>query len=110
MARLRFNDAVEKDDVKEAIRLTEIFRNSVNEDEAAEKNVFTAKTDIATMIMGAIREECMRSRERTATINDIEKKLLVKGLNNEKLNEVLQQYENLNVLYLNNKRTEVSLI
>lgn len=110
LARLRFNEEVEQLDVDEALRLIEASRSSVNEDDSAEKNIFNARTDSMSSIFLLIRELCSSRGDKTAGMAEIERKVLSKGFKIDTLNETIENYANLSIIYVNNSRTEVTLI
>ncbi len=110
LARLRFNEEVEQIDVDEALRLIEASRSSINEDDAAEKNIFNARTDAMSSIFLIIRDLCSSKTDKTIGMAEIERKVLSKGFKIEALHETVENYANLSIIYVNNSRTEVTLI
>lgn len=108
LARLRFNEFVQRDDIDEAIRLTEVSRSTTNDDET-KFDTFSTKNDVTSNIMNIIKELCT-NKDRTTTIDEIQKRLIYHGLDNTKLENVLSEYENLGVIFLNSKRNEITMI
>ena len=110
LARLRFNEDVEQLDVDEALRLIEASRSSINEDDSAEKNTFNARTDSMSSIFLIIRELCSSKADKTAGMVEIERKVISKGFKIETFHDTIENYTNLSIIYVNNSKTEVTLI
>jgi len=110
LARLRFNEEVEQIDIDEALRLIEASRSSVNEDDAAEKNPYNARTDAMSSIFLIIRDLCSAKIDKTVGMADIERKVLSKGFKPEALHDTIENYVNLSIIFVNKSRTEVTLI
>jgi DNA replication licensing factor MCM7 len=110
LARLRFNDEVEQIDVDEALRLIEVSRSQINEEEDKEKETYVKRQDTVGSVFLVLREMCNNSKDKTIKISDLLNKCLSKSLSQENVNECLEEYTNLNVIYVNNNRTEVTLI
>jgi DNA replication licensing factor MCM7 len=109
LARLRFNDEVEQIDVDEALRLIDVSRKTINEDDKQEKMIYNKRNDDISSVFLLIRELCNANKEKTAKISDIEKKLSSRNLL-KYLDNTLVEYTNLGVIYVNESRTEVTLI
>ena len=110
LARLRFNDEVEQIDVDEALRLIEVSRSQINDEEDKEKDTYIKRQDTVGSVFLVLREMCNNSKDKTIKISDLINKCLSKSLAQENVNECLEEYTNLNVIYVNNNRTEVTLI
>ena len=110
LARLRINDEVEQIDVDEALRLIEVSRSQINDEEDKEKDTYIKRQDTVGSVFLVLREMCNNSKDKTIKISDLINKCLSKSLAQENVNECLEEYTNLNVIYVNNNRTEVTLI
>lgn len=53
---------------------------------------------------------CSGNSERTVKVSDVEKKIVHKGFKPEDLMNTLDEYVNLNVIYVNGNKTEVTLL
>jgi DNA replication licensing factor MCM7 len=109
LARLRFNEEVEQIDVDEALRLIEVSRSSINEEENPEKGVYNAQKDTIGNIFLIIREMCSKDN-KTAKLAEVERKLINKGFKASDLEMCLEHYTALNVIMTNNSKTEVTLL
>jgi DNA replication licensing factor MCM7 len=110
LARLRFNDEVEQMDVDEALRLIEVSRSSINDEENVDKNAYHQKNDTISSIFLIIREMCNSNKNKTANLAEVERKLINKGFKTSEMEQCLEQYSNLNVLIVNSDKTEVTLL
>ena len=110
LARLRFNEEVEQMDIDEALRLIEASRSSINEDDTAEKNTYNARTDSMSSIFLIIRDMCSSQSDKTVGMQEIERKVLSKGFKIDALNDTIENYANLSIIYVNSSKTEVTLI
>ncbi len=111
LARLRFNDEVEQIDIDEAIRLSEVSRNMINEDIAAPNKIsFNAKGDPISTVFLIIREMCTKSKDKTVKLEDIERKIVNKNINKQILQDCIEQYHNLDIIYVDKNRTEITLV
>ena len=110
LARLRFNDEVEQEDVDEALRLIEVSRSSINDEENDNKISYNARGDNISSIFLIIRDMCSNNQDRTVKYADIERKVFSKNFTVIDLEACLQEYSNLNVLLISNDRTEITLL
>jgi DNA replication licensing factor MCM7 len=110
LARLRFNDQVEKLDIIEALRLIEASRSSINDDDTSGKIYTNPKTDTMSEIFLLIKNLCSSREDKTCALNEIEKKVLSKGFKHENFKETMENYISLGVLYINNSKSEITLI
>lgn len=90
LAKLRFNNEVEKIDIDESLRLFYISWNySTNLN-----NMFKERLEEYKDLIEMIKKECLKKRSKT-----IKKKYILNMIQDEeKLNECLKMYESLNVL------------
>jgi DNA replication licensing factor MCM7 len=109
LARLRFNDEVEQIDVDEALRLIEVSRSSIN-DEEKEKTSYSARGDIMSLIFLVIREMCIEKPDKTVKYVDVERKILAKNYTTSDLEKCLLEYINLSVLYQSSDSSEITLL
>ena len=107
---MRFNEEVEQIDVDEALRLIEASRSSINEDDTNEKGNYNSRTDAMSSIFLIIRDMCSSKTEKTAGMAEIERKVISKGFKIEALNDTIENYTNLSIIFVNKSRTEVTLI
>ena len=108
LARLRFNDEVEQRDVDEALRLIDVSRSSIFEEDSNQPSL--QRNDTTSIIFQLIREICTNSKNKTVKYNDLETKIIHKGFNLENIQETVNQYVKLNVLLVNNSKTEITLL
>jgi DNA replication licensing factor MCM7 len=109
LARLRFNDEVEQRDVDEALRLIDSSRKSIYEEESTNQGTLQ-RTDTSSSIFQMIREICTNSKNKTVKYSDLERKIIQNGFAMEALQETVNQYIRLNVLFVNNNKTELTLL
>lgn len=107
---MRFNDEVEQIDIDEALRLIEASRSSINDDEGAEKTTYNQRTDTMSSIFLLIRDMCATKPDKTVGMGEVERKVIQKGFSIERLNETIDNYANLSIIYVNSSRTEITLI
>ena len=110
LARLRFNDEVEQIDVDEALRLIEVSRSQINDEEISERATYNPRGDSIGNVFLVIREMCNNSTDKTIKIKDLLNKILSKSLTEENMRECLAEYTNLNVIYVDKNNTEITLI
>ena len=108
LARLRFNDEVEQRDVDEALRLIDASRSTIFEEESNPNAL--QRNDSTSSIFQLIREICTSNKNKTVKYLDLERKILSKGFNSETIQETINQYVKLNVLLVNNNKTEITLL
>lgn len=110
LARLRFNDEVEQIDVDEALRLIEVSRSQINEDDGQDKPTYNARSDSIGSVFLILRELCNSSKDKTIKVSDLIKKCVSKNLTPDNVNECIEEYNNLNVIYLDKNGSEITLI
>ena len=104
MARLRIVDTVEKEDVKEAMRLMEQSKDSLNDDD----KLGGQPQSVIDRIYGVIRE--MAGDQRTLKISDIKERCMSKGFKPADIEECIDDYENLNIFHVNQSKTKITLV
>ena len=110
LARLRFNEQVEQLDINEALRLIECSRSSINDDETQGKSFSNPKTDVMSDIFLIVRNICSGREDKTMSYKDVERKVLSKGFKLENFNETIEYYNSLGIVYVNNSKSEITLI
>lgn len=96
LAKLRFSDTVEREDVDEAVRLVAVSKQSLHEparDEAAEQPV-DAIFRIATELNSAPHDD------RGIRYTELLQRALARGHTNNDIDECIRLYENLNVWHV----------
>jgi DNA replication licensing factor MCM7 len=105
LARLRLANAVEKDDVNEAIRLMEMSKDSLN-------RTFDSRghrpPNVNDQIFAIIRE--LAGDSKTVKIQDVLEKCVSKGHNRDQVDSCIEEYEELNVWQVNQTRTKITFI
>jgi DNA replication licensing factor MCM7 len=105
LARLRLANAVEKDDVNEAIRLMEMSKDSLNQ-------TFDSRghrpPNVNDQIFAIIRE--LAGDSKTVKIQDVLEKCVSKGHNRDQVDSCIEEYEELNVWQVNQTRTKITFI
>lgn len=106
LARLRLSDAVEKDDVKEANRLIEASKHSVNYSEMS--GGLPKPNQIKSKMYALIRD--LASADNVIKVADIMDRCASKGYTPAQVNEVIDEYEELNLWQVNQARTKLTLV
>jgi DNA replication licensing factor MCM7 len=109
LARLRFNEEVEQVDVDEAMRLIESSRAQINTQDENNKVPDTRRDAIGNVFL-VLRELCSKSKDKTIKVQELQKKILSRNLTERDMRLCLEEYSNLNVIYVNDKNNEVTLI
>ncbi|XP_045472033.1 DNA replication licensing factor Mcm7 [Harmonia axyridis] len=105
LARLRLSDIVEKDDVKEAIRLMEMSKDSLNQ--TFEHKGFRPPS-VNEKIFSIIRE--LAGESNTVKISDIMEKCVSRGYSDQQIETCIDEYEELNVWQVNQSKTKITFI
>ncbi|XP_025836346.1 DNA replication licensing factor Mcm7-like [Agrilus planipennis] len=106
LARLRLANSVEKDDVKEAIRLLEMSKDSLNC--VAESRGFRPAGSVNDKIFALIRE--LAGDSKIVKISDVLEKCSSKGYKPDQVDNCIEDYEALNVWQVNQTRTKITFI
>ncbi|PSN40226.1 DNA replication licensing factor Mcm7 [Blattella germanica] len=104
LARLRLSDNVDKDDVKEAIRLTEMSKISLNNTEDRPGRV----QNVMDKIYSVIRE--LAGDSKRVKMADVMERCTSKGHKPDQVEECLEEYEELNVWQINQARTTITFL
>ncbi len=110
LARLRFKNEVDIFDIEEALRLIEVSRSQINEEDANEKVSYNLRNDVVGNVFHIIREMCNASKDKTIKISDLQTKVISKKMTVENMQECIEEYSNLNVIYVDKNYTEITLI
>ncbi|XP_044751759.1 DNA replication licensing factor Mcm7 [Coccinella septempunctata] len=105
LARLRLSNIVEKDDVKEAIRLMEMSKDSLNQ--TFEHKGFRPPS-VNEKIFSIIRE--LAGESNTVKISDIMEKCVSRGYTDQQIETCIDEYEELNVWQVNQSKTKITFI
>ncbi|KDR14096.1 DNA replication licensing factor Mcm7 isoform X2 [Zootermopsis nevadensis] len=104
LARLRLSDQVEKEDVNEAIRLTEMSKDSLNHAE----DRYGRTENVMDKIYSVICE--LAAENKTVKVADVMERCASKGYNPNQAEECLEEYEELNVWLINQARTQITFV
>ena len=108
LARLRFSEEVEQADVDEALRLVDVSRSSIFEDDGNGQT--SQKNDTTSSVFSLIRDICTPNKNKTAKYSEIERKILQKGYQLDNIQDCVNEYVKLNVLFVNHNKTEITLL
>jgi DNA replication licensing factor MCM7 len=95
-------DVVEREDVNEAMRLTEMSKQSLYDDEQSSRRVRPIDA-----IYGVIRE---MSDPDTVRFDEARQRILAKGYTPDHFEQCLEEYERLNVWHINQSRTRITFV
>jgi DNA replication licensing factor MCM7 len=109
LAKLRFSDEVEQGDVDEALRIIDVSRKSIS-DEDGNSSQTLQRADATSSAFSLIREVCTSAKNKTVKYTELERRLLQKGFNVDTIQETVNEYTRLNVLLINNNKTEITLL
>uniref|UniRef100_A0A182WL62 DNA replication licensing factor MCM7 n=1 Tax=Anopheles minimus TaxID=112268 RepID=A0A182WL62_9DIPT len=104
LARLRLADTVEKDDVKEALRLLAMSKDSLNQTEHRDTHV----QNTSDKIFALVRE--LAGDSKTVKVADIMERCTSKGYKPDEVDECIETYEELNVWQVNQTRTRITFL
>jgi len=104
LARLRIVDQVEKEDVNEAMRLMEMSKDSLKQQQAPTNR---GKKDV-DVIYDLIRS--IAEGSKTLKVQDIRDRATSKGFKPDQVEKCLDDYEDLSVWQLNQARTKLTFI
>merc|ERR1711892_1525505 len=104
LAMLRIVDQVEKEDVNEAMRLMEMSKDSLKQQQAVTNR---GKKDV-DVIYDLIRS--IAEGSKTLKVQDIRDRATTKGFKPDQVEKCLDDYEELSVWQLNQARTKLTFI
>lgn len=106
LARLRLSNEVEKDDVKEAIRLMEMSKDSLRPSfEMSQK-----PKSVADQIFAIVREMVAGKEPKVVSYTEAQEKCARKGFTPDMFNECSKTYEEINIWLVNNARTKITFL
>ncbi|ESO96163.1 hypothetical protein LOTGIDRAFT_188306 [Lottia gigantea] len=106
LARLRLADAVEKEDVNEAMRLMEMSRDTLN----SQTDLSKRPQNITDQIFAVIREMAPDKGVKSVKITDIMEQCTSKGFKPDAVDECIEEYEELNVWQVNQARSKLTFV
>ena len=114
LAKLRMNDKVKQEDVDEALRLVEVSQSSINKKDNKEGlatfDGVGKKADAKSQIYNIVSDLCKNEKNKTVKIDVIRKKIRLRNFTDKQLENMLQEYVNLSILYVDENHTEVTLL
>ena len=114
LAKLRMNDKVKQEDVDEALRLVEVSQSSINKKENKEGlanfDGIIKKTDVKSQLYYIVSDLCKNDKNKTVKMEVIKKKIKTRNFTDKQLENMLQEYVNLSILYVDENHTEVTLL
>lgn len=106
LARLRLANAVEKSDVAEALRLLEMSKDSLNQNN--EQRYTSTVHNISDRIFSLIRE--LAGSQKVVKIAEVMERCTTKGYKPDQVDTCIEEYEELNVWQVNQTRTKITFI
>lgn len=106
LARLRLANCVEKSDVSEALRLLEMSKDSLNQNN--EQRTVSNVHNISDRIFALIRE--LAGSQKTVKISEVTERCITKGYKPDQVDICIEEYEELNVWQVNQTRTKITFI
>jgi len=103
LARLRLAEVVEKEDVDEAMRLMEMSKASLNNEEPAAR-----KPQAQDAIYSMIRE--MAGQNTSVKLQDAQQRILTKGYTPDQFETCLNNHQDLNIWQINKSRTKITFV
>ncbi|XP_065177638.1 DNA replication licensing factor mcm7-B-like [Sycon ciliatum] len=103
LARLRLADAVEKDDVNEAMRLMEMSKFSLHEEETGKRHVKPVDA-----IYSIIRE--LAGDKSEVKVDTARQRCTTKGFTPDQFSQCLAEYERLDVWQVNSAQTRITFV
>lgn len=113
LAKIRNKEIVEQEDVEEALRLMEASRESVEQDTSEDARMneqFAENTDTLSKIFGIIRDLCSKEPGQSVKFLKADKAVAKAGHKKDDFFATLEQYTNLNVLYICESQETITLL
>jgi len=111
LARLRLGTEVVKEDVEEAMRLMEASRSSiVLDDTAGGRGAGGGRASYKEALYALIRELAGGAAAGSVRVADVVERAANKGYKPNQVDEVIEDYEDLNVWQLNHARTRLTIV
>jgi len=105
LARLRLADVVEKEDVNEAMRLMEMSKDSLNS-----SHEHGRVQNVIDQIYSVIKDMAPESGSRVIKIADVRELCTAKGFKPDSIESCIEEYEELNVWQVNQKRDRITFL
>jgi DNA replication licensing factor MCM7 len=109
LARLRFSDFVAREDVDEAIRLTHMSKASLSED-SNENGTTQRREDVMSRVFNIMRDYATTSNSSNVEMRLAEAMVIRKGFTAQQLQSCLEEYEALEVIQVNQNRTQIHFV
>ncbi|KAL3921569.1 MAG: hypothetical protein SGILL_002682, partial [Bacillariaceae sp.] len=109
LARLRFSDFVAREDVDEAIRLTHMSKASLSED-SSENGTTQRREDVMSRVFNIMRDYATTSNSSNVEMRLAEAMVIRKGFTAQQLQSCLEEYEALEVIQVNQNRTQIHFV
>lgn len=103
LARLRLADVVEKEDVNEAMRLMEMSKASLVDNEGATRTI-----NPVDAIYGIIKE--MAGDANSVKFQEAHQRCTTKGFTPDQFEACMSEYEELNIWQINSNRTRITFV
>ena len=115
LAKVKMSDQVTQEDITEALRLVDVSQSSINTKNNPDLAVLKAaegyrKTDIKSLIFNVITDLCKKNDNKTAKISEILKETKKKKYGEDDVMNTIDEYVKLSIFYLNENKTEVTLL
>lgn len=106
LARLRLADAVEKEDVNEAMRLMEMSKDSLNTTEQTQR-----PQNLMDQIFQTIKDMVSeKGGSKTLKYSDVTDRCISKGFKPDRIDACIEEYEELNVWQVNQAHTKITFV
>jgi len=103
LARLRLADVTEKEDIDEAMRLMEMSKVSLTDEEGVIR-----PAQAVDAIYSIIRE--MAGQQKSIKLDDAKQRCLTKGFTPDQFQSCLDDYQDLDVWIINNTKTRITFV
>jgi DNA replication licensing factor MCM7 len=107
IAKLKMSDAVDREDVQEAMRLMEMSKDTLK----GKQNARRVRQRPADLIYQEIRD-LMPAPPAAPVIkmSDAKSRAIARGFTNDQFEEAIEEYEELNVFHINAQRTRLTFV
>jgi DNA replication licensing factor MCM7 len=105
LAKIRFADRVNKEDVTEAQRLMEASKISL-----VDENPDRTRKDPVTIVYDIIRNHSQSINNKVVKLSDVQNLIVSRGATPQAVQKCLEEYESLNVWNVNNAKTVVTFM
>uniref|UniRef100_A0A3P9PFU3 DNA replication licensing factor MCM7 n=3 Tax=Poecilia reticulata TaxID=8081 RepID=A0A3P9PFU3_POERE len=102
-------DAVEKEDVNEAMRLMEMSKDSLQADKSGSART-QRPADIIFSLVRELTTEGAAGRGGVVRMAEAEQRCVSRGFTPAQFQEALEEYEELNVWQINQARTRITFV